>query len=404
MPRPYPLNRKLPTPVLARSWWNYNTFNYPVYSWSWFWRYAGLFGPMSLLLGITLVLRIGQDAGDWSLAWQTALRTCSAWLLITLLGPALGAWIRHRNFMPDRERQLMVAAALVALGVAWLSREWYYGFISDVVRPQLIGKGFSNVANLTLSGRGRAAGSVGFWFIALWCSVEPLYAYYAELRRWKSYAIEREIERTKQARDVADLRLAVLQAQVEPHFLYNTMASIRSLVRTDPARAEATIDALVDHLRATVPRIRDDQTLYATLASQLDICRSYLEVMRVRMGERFSYRIDAPPELSELSFPPLMLISLVENAIKHGVEPKRGSCSVAIAARKTTADSADCIEVSIADDGAGLREGPSEGVGLANIRAQLTTRYGARAALSLVGGASGGVVATIRVPIEQSRT
>src|SRR6185436_5202353 len=109
---------------------------------------------------------------------------------------------------------------------------------------------------------------------------------------------DREIEQLRQQKSEVDLKLAVLQAQVEPHFLFNTLASVHSLIRKDPGRAEATIEALVDHLRATLPKLRAGVgSPHSTLEAQLEVCRSYLQVMQVRMGDRLRYGIDVPPPL-----------------------------------------------------------------------------------------------------------
>jgi LytS/YehU family sensor histidine kinase len=133
------------------------------------------------------------------------------------------------------------------------------------------------------------------------------------------------------------------------------------------------------------------------LAQQIEICRSYLEVMRIRIGSRFDYSIDVPAAFAGLSFPPFMLISLVENAVKHGVERKPGPCNVRITARLVDSDQ-PLLEVAVSDDGAGLSEGIGSGVGLANIRAQLALRFGTSASLSLEGGSAGGAVAALRIP------
>jgi len=206
----------------------------------------------------------------------------------------------------------------------------------------------------------------------------------------------REMDEARRARQRAELRLTVLQAQVEPHFLFNTLASVRSLVRQDPQRAEATIDALVGYLRAAIPRLRpDDGGAVSTLEGQFAICESYLKVMKVRMGDRLSYGVDLPPELAQASFPALMLISLVENAIKHGLESRPGPGRVELRADRPEPGR---VRVVVADDGLGLAPGLGSGVGLANIREHLATLYGAEASLELQGGASGGVTATIRLP------
>ena len=132
---------------------------------------------------------------------------------------------------------------------------------------------------------------------------------------------QREITVLQRQRQEANLKLLVLQAQIEPHFLFNTLASLRALLREDVAQAEAMVDALVRHLRAVLPVMRTDSGV-STLSDQLAICASYLEIMANRMEGRLTYRIDVPSALLHTPFPPLMLLTLVENAIKHGIEPK----------------------------------------------------------------------------------
>jgi sensor histidine kinase YesM len=150
---------------------------------------------------------------------------------------------------------------------------------------------------------------------------------------WMNAQRARELARLRQEKNEADLRLTVLQAQVEPHFLFNTLASIHSLIRPDPIRAEATIEALVDHLRATMPKFRAEiGSTHSTLAQQIEVCWSYLAVMKVRMGHRLRYAVDVPECLRSHTFPPLMLISLVENAIKHGIEPSPSGGNIVMSA------------------------------------------------------------------------
>ncbi len=193
----------------------------------------------------------------------------------------------------------------------------------------------------------------------------------------------------------------MLQAQVEPHFLFNTLASVRALVRQDPAQAEATLDALVDYLRATIPRLRDgEQALHSTLGQQLDLCASYLELMRLRTAGRLQYAIEAGPDLRVLPFPPLLLISLVENAVKHGIEPKRGPGRIVI----DVVREADALTVAVTDDGVGLQPGVGGGLGLANVRAQLETRYAGRAAFALTSAPGSGARAELRIPLEDAQS
>jgi len=211
-------------------------------------------------------------------------------------------------------------------------------------------------------------------------------------------AQERELARAEAARREAELRLSVLAAQVEPHFLFNTLAGVRSAIATDPGRASDMIDRLTDYLRAAIPRLRSDGGAEATLGSQLEIVRAYLGLMRARMP-RLDFGIDLPAGLAALPFPPLMLISLAENAVKHGVEPKIGPARIDVSARRTDDGG---LQVTVADDGAGFGNGTSgsagSGLGLANIRERLAQMYGERASLELRARPEGGVTASLTLP------
>ncbi|ULU24732.1 sensor histidine kinase [Dyella terrae] len=188
-------------------------------------------------------------------------------------------------------------------------------------------------------------------------------------------------------------RLNLLHAQVEPHFLYNTLASAQYLTRTDPQQADHMLGHLIHYLRHSLPQ-RDDAL--STLGDELERTRAYLEIMRLRMGPRLSLQIDVPDTLRAIAIPPMMLQTLVENAIKHGLEPKPGGGSVWILARRDD----DAIAITVADDGRGFNEaGGGTGIGLKNVRERLRLIYGADASLSVVSNAPEGVAATITVPL-----
>jgi sensor histidine kinase YesM len=231
-----------------------------------------------------------------------------------------------------------------------------------------------------------------------------LWTYFREQSIWRDAQRVRELERLRQEKHEADLRLTVLQAQVEPHFLFNTLASIHSLIRPDPTRAEATIEALVDHLRTTMPKFRADiGSTHSTLAQQIEVCSSYLAVMQVRMGQRLRYTVEVPESLRIHPFPPLMLISLVENAIKHGIEPNPSGGNIVMSASVEVHGGGQQLAVSVTDDGVGLRSGAGGGLGLNNIREQLAARFREQGALVIRGRTVGGAIATIRVPYTESR-
>jgi len=230
--------------------------------------------------------------------------------------------------------------------------------------------------------------------------VLALRTYLDEPRRWREHDERQALEAARQGKLEAERRLALLQAQVEPHFLFNTLASARSLIQGEPQRAAEMVDALAQYLRSTLPRLRDGAAaLASTLDAQFDVCRTFLALMNLRLGGRLTVDIDLPPALAALPFPPLLLISLVENAVRHGVERKVGSARIALAACRVDAKGVPLLEVSVEDDGAGLREGLIEGTGLANVRGQLEALYDAAARFSIESRAEGGVRAVISIPI-----
>ncbi|WP_445146468.1 sensor histidine kinase [Dyella sp. Tek66A03] len=187
-------------------------------------------------------------------------------------------------------------------------------------------------------------------------------------------------------------RLNLLHAQVEPHFLYNTLASAQYLTRSDPAQADQMLGHLIHYLRHSLPTTDD---ALSTLGDELERTRAYLEIMKLRMGPRLSLQIDVPDALRAISLPPMMLQTLVENAIKHGLEPKPGGGTVWILARHDE----DRVSITIADDGRGFSDASGgTGIGLKNVRERLRLIYGSAASLSVVGNAPEGVASTITVP------
>lgn len=296
-------------------------------------------------------------------------------------------WPRNLpRWLPPRSAlQLIGVAAVVpfAAALAYLiTTGWHPDFAHDPKRV-------TGYAMLTFTGV----------LFAPWISVAVMLRQRDAFARDQALAFQ--LERSEFERKGLDTRLRLLQAQVEPHFLFNTLASVRSLVTSDPQRASQTIDALAQHLRATLPKMRADTGVaQSTLGEQFAICESYLELMKVRLGDRLRVEIQLPPQLHDIPFPPLLLISLVENAIKHGVEPKPGLAHVILAARIVEEGGRKRLEVQVEDDGAGLKLGMGEGTGLANIRTQLLTRFASTASLQLSERNAGGVLARLVLPLE----
>jgi hypothetical protein len=199
------------------------------------------------------------------------------------------------------------------------------------------------------------------------------------------------ISRQSLHRQMTEARLQMLQAQIEPHFLFNTLATIKRLYLVDPAQGKATLRDLADYLRAALPQMRETGS---TLGRELALTRAYLNVQQVRMGKRLKVEIAAPEELLVASLPPMMLPTLVENAIRHGLNPLPEGGTIRIRAERD----GDRLRVAVADNGAGFHQAAGPGVGLANTRDRLTTLYGAEGRLHFDGNSEGGITAAIELP------
>jgi len=201
------------------------------------------------------------------------------------------------------------------------------------------------------------------------------------------------------ARQLAEARLMVMRAQVEPHFLFNTLAHVQALQEIDPPQASVMLERLISYLRAAMPTMRETTS---TLGREVEVVRAYLDLLKIRMGERLRYVINVPVELNHIALPPTMIATLVENAIKHGLEPKKEGGRIAINVRVLPVmnGASDTLEVLVADDGLGLggAETGGTGIGLANTRERLKMLYGASGSLQVEPNAPSGVRAILRVP------
>ncbi|GAB2506628.1 histidine kinase [Lysobacter humi (ex Lee et al. 2017)] len=214
----------------------------------------------------------------------------------------------------------------------------------------------------------------------------------ADVRRGEQAAATQ----TATEKELTVAKLSLLHAQVEPHFLYNTLASAQLLTRSDPPRAEAMLGHLIQYLRHSLPRTED--TL-STLGAELERALAYLEIMKIRMGPRLDVQVDVPEALRATPMPPMMLQVLVENAIKHGLEPRTAGGTVWIRARRSEGD----VMVTVADDGEGLgTQTAGTGIGLANVRERLRLVHGTAASLAVVANFPSGVAATLTLPVPEA--
>ena len=204
-------------------------------------------------------------------------------------------------------------------------------------------------------------------------------------------------------RQVVEARMAAMQAQVEPHFLFNTLASIDHLIETDPARASRMQKNLIALLRASMPTMREAGGTSGAngqgvrdLGRELAVIRPYLEILKVRMEERLTTQVEVPDGLLSAEFPPMMIQTLVENAIKHGLEPKPEGGHLVVRAEIVHGK----LQVTVADTGLGFGKAATAGtgVGLANVRERLQLLYGAKGTLTVAENPGGGTKVTITVP------
>ena len=246
------------------------------------------------------------------------------------------------------------------------------------------------------------------WFIFLSAIVKVTYKGKVQAEAKAAQATEvAESESLK--RQVVEARMAAMQAQVEPHFLFNTLASIDHLIETDPPRASIMQKNLIALLRASMPTMREaNAQATRDLGKELAMIRPYLEILKVRMEERLQTDVQVSDGLLSAEFPPMMLQSLVENAIKHGLEPKAEGGTLTVSAEIVHGK----LAVTVADTGLGFGKADTAGtgIGLSNIRERLALLYGGKASLTVAETKGGGTSVTITIPYvartapEQSET
>ena len=202
---------------------------------------------------------------------------------------------------------------------------------------------------------------------------------------------EEKIKRLTSEKKAAEAHLKLLQAQIEPHFLFNTLSNVLSLLDTNPSRGKSMLVDFIQYLRASLSKIRQEK---ATLGQEMEMIQAYLSIFKVRMGDRLQYKIDLPKNMEAIAFPPMLIQPLVENAIKHGLEPKVEGGEIRISGIEKDG----LIRLEVVDTGLGFQGERETGMGLSNIRERLVSLYGNRAGLILEENQPRGLKATIEVP------
>jgi signal transduction histidine kinase len=395
------LNKPLPPDVVFLGLGGLTSYRmYPVFSLRWMRGRFVLFTGVAALWALVSFLGNSNDLG-WGAAGNISAAFLFAVLIMLFIGPALATAVRYLKLSARKEAIGVVAAVVIGIGLSWVVD--YYS--SNYILEQAGKKAEYDARQAKLKDAPKlqrisshvAVSIKGLLIYGLLGGGFALFAYFRERTRVEASIRRRELARANDARREAETRLSLLQAQVEPHFLFNTLAGLRSMIGHDPPAAQAMVDKLVDYLRAAIPKMRAGGEQEApTLGDQLDIVKSYLDLMQIRMGKRLTYSIDVSDTLREAQFPPLMLISLVENALKHGLEPKPAGGTLTITASKA----GKMLSVSVRDDGVGFGGAATSGsgIGLMNIKTRLAQMYGERASLTLKPVGAGGFDATISLP------
>lgn len=290
-------------------------------------------------------------------------------LLAASLGEALmpPAWAGRSRYI--------VAGALIAGGAAvaaWvrmmigrgdLGDQWLQWYIGTTIFWSLIG-------------------ALAYWLFVVVREEERVHAALGDARR----------EEERLAAQATEAQLSALQAQIEPHFLFNSLATAKRLYETDAGRGREMMQNLIAYFRAVLPSMRNRGS---ALGAELDLVRSYLRILKLRMGERLQFSVDCERGLADTPLPPMWLSTLVENAIKHGLTPLPEGGRIDVSAKKLDNE----LRLQVADTGRGFVAAGGSGVGLANMRQQLQALYGGRACLQLRANQPRGVIAEICIPV-----
>jgi len=213
----------------------------------------------------------------------------------------------------------------------------------------------------------------------------------ARLRVSKEVIQQERIKRLSSEKEALEANLRLLQAQIEPHFLFNTLSNVLSLIDTDPASGKSMLVDLIHYLRTSLSRTFPDPI---TLDQEMDMIKAYLNIQKIRMGERLHFNIELPDAVRKLPFPPMLLQPLVENAVKHGLEPKMEGGEITIKAVEKN----DLIRIEVMDTGLGFSSFQKVGVGIGNVRERIKLLYGEKGRFIIEENKPNGVRAIIEVP------
>ncbi|MCO5109507.1 MAG: histidine kinase [Burkholderiaceae bacterium] len=326
---------------------------------------------------IALALTLSKNgAWDVQLAYSLGIGLCS-WLVIELGRH----WLRGPGDIPWPMGWRGIALIVCGISV---------GFV--------LGTALGDAYSGTATGLLRGHDAVPSLLITVAASVAISFFFYSRGR-----AAYLQAHMAQAQRDATEARLKLLEAQLEPHMMFNTLANLRVLIATDPPRAQAMLDHLIAYLRATLGGAR---TTVHPLADEFARLADYLEIMAVRMGPRLTFSLDLPEALQGTPVPPLLLQPLVENAIRHGLEPQVNGGHIQVRASTLPGPAGALLALEVVDTGVGLAQppaapadGPASHFGLAQVRERLATLYGPQGTLELIAVTAGGTSARVTFPL-----
>ena len=282
-------------------------------------------------------------------------------LVLVLLFTAAGVW--RQRWVPTWVLQLVVVLAAAPLMTFVVYLPSVGGDIKEVFSHEGRAQGFVSITASTM----------------FWGALLVMGALFREREaRSRSAELSFALQKSQLERQAADAQLKLMQAQIEPHFLFNTLANVQALVESGSPRAAPVLASLIAYLRAMLPRLNDARP---TLGGEAALVRAYLELMQMRIPDRLQFSVDMPPDVGTELLPPLALLTLVENAVHHGIDPCEQGGRIDVKAWRSPADGA--VHLTVSDTGVGLIETAQPGTGLSNLRARLAAFYGGRARLEL---------------------
>jgi len=280
------------------------------------------------------------------------------------------------HFFPSDRPILQAIRVAVALIIGTICGSYLGAFVSGL-SPAVL---FERATLIQLLAIGVIFGSIITYFFS---SREQIAASEAQIQ-------EEKIKRLTSEKKVAEANLKLLQAQIEPHFLFNTLSNVLNLLDHDVEKGKSMLVDFTRYLRTSLSKIRGQTT---SLGHEMEMIQAYLNIFKVRMGDRLKFDIDLPAHLEDTPFPPMLIQPLVENAIKHGLEPKVQGGEILIRGKENDS----LLRLEIIDTGMGFNPGRKDGLGLANIRERLQSLYGNDGRLVIEENQPGGVKAIIEV-------